>query len=132
MYASRTKNRLTFTLFCDSFFLLLVESFQSRCLHQSKEKWTSHNLLTTSNPKPAAHDMNSFFIPLPLQNIILNTQRTLFCISTILNVMAFACLISKTPESQKKFRNYLLYMQAMITVFVFSHNVSYSCRSWQL
>ncbi|GMR38941.1 hypothetical protein PMAYCL1PPCAC_09136, partial [Pristionchus mayeri] len=52
-------------------------------------------------------------ISLNVQNCILYAQRILFCISSFFNVSAFVCLLKETPENQKKFRNYLLYMQVL-------------------
>uniref|UniRef100_A0A8R1UVI8 G protein-coupled receptor n=1 Tax=Pristionchus pacificus TaxID=54126 RepID=A0A8R1UVI8_PRIPA len=53
---------------------------------------------------------------LPVQNAILNAQRTLFCCSAIVNVIAFVCLIKETPANQKNFRNYLLHIQIVTAI----------------
>ncbi|GMR60379.1 hypothetical protein PMAYCL1PPCAC_30574, partial [Pristionchus mayeri] len=57
--------------------------------------------------------MNSFYISLELENSILHTQRVLFVVSSILNVISFLCLLKETPDNLKLFRNYLLYIQIL-------------------
>ncbi|GMR46822.1 hypothetical protein PMAYCL1PPCAC_17017, partial [Pristionchus mayeri] len=52
-------------------------------------------------------------ISLHVQSCILFGQRILFCFSSLFNIIALICLLKETPENQKQFRNYLLYIQVL-------------------